>query len=133
MPQFKVAKSDDINKIQNNAKTEDKLYIYKETNKIGRIFFNFDENTRIEIGSLDNIYNTTSNLTNDVETLNISAIKKYNANNTLSTVDINEVQINSFVTNNKSLYNIRGINRSTKVLTLRRVYTQQDLTWNDYY
>lgn len=133
MPQFKIAKSDSKSKIENNAKTEDKLYIYKETNKIGRIFFNFDDNTRIEIGSLDNIYNTTSNLTKDVETLNVSYIKKYNANNTLSTVSIDEVQINSFVTNNKSLYNIRDINRSTKVLTLRKVYSQQDLTWNDYY
>lgn len=133
MPQFKVAKTDNKTKIENNAKTEDKLYIYKETNKFGRIFFNFDENTRIEIGSLDNIYTTTSNLTKDIETLNINYLKKYNSTDTLSTVSIDEVQINSFVTNNKSLYNIRDINRNTKILTLRRVYTQQDLTWNDYY
>lgn len=133
MPQFKVAKTDNKTKIENNAKTEDKLYIYKETNKFGRIFFNFDENTRIEIGSLDNIYTTTSNLTKDIETLNINYLKKYNSTDTLSTVNIDEVQINSFVTNNKSLYNIRDINRNTKILTLRKVYTQQDLTWNDYY
>lgn len=133
MPQFKVAKTDNKTKIENNVKTEDKLYIYKETNKFGRIFFNFDENTRIEIGSLDNIYTTTSNLTKDIETLNINYLKKYNSTDTLSTVNIDEVQINSFVTNNKSLYNIRDINRNTKILTLRKVYTQQDLTWNDYY
>lgn len=133
MPQFKVAKTDNKTKIENNVKTEDKLYIYKETNKFGRIFFNFDENTRIEIGSLDNIYTTTSNLTKDIETLNINYLKKYNSTDTLSTVNIDEVQINSFVTNNKSLYNIRDINRNTKFLTLRKVYTQQDLTWNDYY
>lgn len=133
MPQFKVAKTDNKTKIENNAKTEDKLYIYKETNKFGRIFFNFDENTRIEIGSLDNIYTTTSNLTKDIETLNINYLKKYNSTDTLSTVNIDEVQINSFVTNNKSLYNIRDIDRNTKILTLRKVYTQQDLTWNDYY
>ena len=133
MPQFKVAKTDNKTKIENNAKTEDKLYIYKETNKFGRIFYNFDENTRIEIGSLDNIYTTTSNLTKDIETLNINYLKKYNSTDTLSTVNIDEVQINSFVTNNKSLYNIRDIDRNTKILTLRKVYTQQDLTWNDYY
>ena len=133
MPQFKVAKTDNKTKIENNAKTEDKLYIYKETNKFGRIFYNFDENTRIEIGSLDNIYTTTSNLTKDIETLNINYLKKYNSTDTLSTVSIDEVQINSFVTNNKSLYNIRDIDRNTKILTLRKVYTQQDLTWNDYY
>ena len=133
MPRFKVAKSDNKTKIENNEKTEDKLYIYKETNKLGRLFFNYDENTRIEIGALDNVYTTNSDLINDVEILNVNYLKKYGATDTLNNVSIDEVQVNSLVTNNKSLYNIRVIDRSTKNLTLRKIYEQQDLAWNDYY
>ena len=65
--------------------------------------------------------------------ISINYLQKYLSNDKLSTVDINEIQINSLVTTEKSLYNIRDIDRTGKKVTLRKIYTQQDLTWNDYY
>lgn len=139
MPQFKVAKTDNINKLNDKQLNEDKLYIYKETNAFGRLFYDFDENTRIEIGSSDNIYHCVDKLNNDVEIIDINKLRKYLASDELSIVNVDEIQINSLVTNFKSLYNIRDIKKinnenNTKVeITLRKIYTQQDLTWNDYY
>lgn len=132
MPQFKVAKTDVKSKLTNKARKEDTLYLYKETNKIGRLYYDFDDGTRIEIGALENVYSYIGTSTSDTITTNISNLRKYLAS-TLSTVDINELQINSFVTSSKSLYNIREINRSAKTVTLRKIYSQQDLTWHDYY
>ena len=133
MPQFKVAKTDNITKLTNKAKEEDKLYIYKETNKLGRLYFDFSDGTRIEFGASDNIYNTNQKLTTAVVTINIANITKYNSDNTYSTVTIDDISLNELVSAGQSLYSIRAINRNTKVLTLRRIYSQKDLTWNDYY
>lgn len=133
MPQFKITKTDSRTKLDNNPKTEDKLYILKETNTLGRLFFNYKDGTRIEIGSSDNIYKCTQSITNDTVSISINYLQKYLSNDKMSTVDINEIQINSLVTTEKSLYNIRDIDRTGKKVTLRRIYTQQDLTWNDYY
>lgn len=133
MPQFKITKTDSRTKLDNNPKTEDKLYILKETNKLGRLFFNYKDGTRIEIGSADNIYKCTQSITNDTASISINYLQKYLSNDKMSTVDINEIQINSLVTTEKSLYNIRDIDRTGKKVTLRKIYTQQDLTWNDYY
>ena len=133
MPQFKITKTDSRTKLDNNPKTEDKLYILKETNTLGRLFFNYKDGTRIEIGSSDNIYKCTQSITNDIVSISINYLQKYLSNDKMSTVDINEIQINSLVTTEKSLYNIRDIDRTGKTVTLRKIYTQQDLTWNDYY
>ena len=103
MPQFKVAKTDDKSKLTNKAYKEDTLYLYKETNKIGRLYYDFDDGTRIEIGALENVYSYIGTSTSDTITTNISNLRKY-LSSTLSTVDINELQINSFVTSSKSLY-----------------------------
>lgn len=133
MPQFKVAKTNDKTKLNNNAITEDKLYIYKETDKFGRLFYDFSNGTRIEIGSLDNVYTTQENLVQDTEILDCKYLLKYSANDKFSTVDINEVQINSFLISDVSIYNIREINRQTGAIVLRKLYTQEPLKWNDYY
>lgn len=138
MPQFKVAKTDDIIKIQNDLSTdnkliEDKLYIYKESNKYGRLFFIFDDNTKIEIGSLENIFTTTLQLTQELEEVSVNDIRKYNSDETQTQVNIDDIQINAFVTNNKALYNVRYIDTENNSLILRRVYAQQDLKWNDHY
>ena len=135
MPQFKVAKTDNLDKIINNETVEDKLYIYKETNTLGRLFYDYADGTRIEIGSFDNTYQCTDNLTTDVCTVNVTKLRKYLPSDELSTVDSNELQINTLVTSFKSLYVIKDIVRNTNKteVVLRRIYTQHDLKWNDYY
>lgn len=139
MPQFKVAKTDDITKLNNNEVIEDKLYIYKETNKLGRLFYDYADGTRIEIGALDNIYNCIDKLTEDVEIIDLNKLRKYSSNNELLMVSTHEVQLNSLVTSDKAIYNIRHIDRQmvgatlTTTLTLRRIYIQHDLKWKDYY
>ena len=53
---IKFAKLNDLNLLKDRAKTENKLYVYKETNTNGRIFFDYDDDTRIEISSDKPIY-----------------------------------------------------------------------------
>ena len=98
MPQFKVAKTDNINKIKNKEIIEDKLYIYKETKTLGRLFYDFKDGTRIEIGSFDNTYQCVDKLTEDVCTIDIRLLRKYLPEDNLSTVNTDELQLNSLVT-----------------------------------
>ena len=139
MPQFKVAKTDNIDKLNNKELQEDKLYIYKETNEIGRLYYDYgiDDKTqkpiRLEIGTLDNIYKCIDDISEDVVTVNINSLRKYSSTEELSIVSIDEIRLNSLVTTNKSLYNIRNIDRDKNIITVRKIYMQHDLEWNDYY
>lgn len=133
MPQFKIAKTSNISKLNNKEFNEDKLYIYKETDKIGRLFYDFKNGARIEIGSNDNVYKCLKNEINEGEPVSITQLQKYLTTNELSTVNIDEIQINSLVTTDKSLYNIRDIDRNKQTVILRKIYTQQDLKWNNFY
>ena len=133
MPQFKIAKTDEKTKLANNTITEDKLYIYKETNTFGHIFYDFDDGTRIKIGSLNNVYKINNKiLTEESGYIEIKDLSKYESL-TFAAEDINNVQINSLVISNQSIYNIRQIDRLTGRILLRKLYTQKDLQWNDYY
>ena len=137
MPQFKVAKTDNKDKLNNNSFTEDKLYIYKETNKLGRLFYDFDDNTRIELGHLNEVYEITRELPDNVSYISIISIRKFDnddsGNSVGRSVNIDEIQINSIVTNRKSIYYITGIDKNTGRLYLRKIYTPEKLTWTDYY
>ena len=113
MPQFKIAKTNDKQKLDDNFIYTDKLYIYKETNKLGRLFFDYDDNTRIVI--------------------DISKLGRYVETGGMYLVGIDELQINSLVSTTNALYNIRHIDRVNEKITVVRLHIQRDLTWNDYY
>lgn len=137
MPQFKVAKTDDIKILNNKEMVEDKLYIYKETNKMGRLFYDYDDGTRIEIGSFNNTYrcidNTLDELNDAIYIVNIDKLRKYKTDGGATTVNIDEIQVNSLIITNKALYIIMTVNREIKEITMMRLHMQDNLKWNDYY
>ena len=146
MPQIRFAKSDDITLIRNDKENnenklyyiEDKLYIFKETNKIGRLFYNIDNENQIEIGSLDDIYYCNEKLSLDREEIDINSLVKFDEKGegvllNSNAIDIDNIKINSFIINEQSIYNIRSIDRNNKTIVAIKIYAQKDLTWIDYY
>lgn len=137
MPQIKFAKTDNINIFDKKSTiiTEDKLYICKENKNFGRIFYDYDDNTRIEIGSLNHTYTCVRPLINDIENVKSSDLRKYISptNSHMSVARCNEIQLNSLVTSDKTIYCIKNIDYDKQIITLIKIYKQQDLKWNDYY
>ena len=134
MPQFKVAKTDNIIKLNNNKITEDKLYIYKETNKFGRLFYDFEDGARIEVGSLNNVYDYSREILDlNIVVMKIEYLDKCLPNGSLTFADSEEIKINDLVVNFKSIYSVRDIDRINRTVTLIQIYRQEDLKWNDYY
>lgn len=134
MPQFKIAKTDNKSKLMNKNTNEDTLYILKESESIGKLYFDYKNGKRLEIGTSENVYEASGTLTEDIVTIPVRNLKQYNSDETFTTLsDTNSVQINSLVVNQQSLYNIRNIDRNKNTITLRRIYKQKNLTWEDCY
>lgn len=139
MPEISFYKSKKDNSIKVYKKNEDNLYIVKDSNNRGRIYFDYDNNTRIEIGSTDNILcykDETTNLDNSIITIQVNKFNcfyKYNENGELIKLvsPYSEIEINKVVSTNKGLFLINKLNDTE--LTMSKIYEPEKIKWNDYF
>ena len=135
MPEIQFFKSKNDAKVQLLNKVTDCLYIIKDRGNRARIYYDYDDSTRLEIGSLDNLlYCSNYEVNNDIIIAELNNFYKYTETGTKVILQepFVEVEINKLVTTDDGLYVIKKIN-SDNTCNLARIYKQQDLEWNEYF
>lgn len=135
MPEIQFFKSKNDAKVQLLNKVTDSLYIIKDRGNRARIYYDYDESTRLEIGSLDNLlYCSNYEVNNDIIIAELNNFYKYTETGTKVILQepFFEIEINKLVAANDGLYVIKKIN-SNNTCNLARIYKQQDLEWNEYF
>ena len=135
MPEIQFFKSKNDAKVQLLNKVTDCLYIIKDRGNRARIYYDYDDSTRLEIGSLDNLlYCSNYEVNNDIIIAKLNNFYKYTETGTKVILQepFVEVEINKLVTADDGLYVIKKIN-SDNTCNLARIYKQQDLEWNEYF
>ena len=135
MPEIQFFKSKNDAKVQLLNKVTDCLYIIKDRGNRARIYYDYDESTRLEIGSLDNLlYCSNYEVNNDIIIAELNNFYKYTETGTKVILQepFVEVEINKLVATDDGLYVIKKIN-SDNTCNLARIYKQQDLEWNEYF
>ena len=135
MPEIQFFKSKNDAKVQLLNKVTDCLYIIKDRGNRARIYYDYDESTRLEIGSLDNLlYCSNYEVNNDIIIAELNNFYKYTETGTKVILQepFVEVEINKLTATDDGLYVIKKIN-SDNTCNLARIYKQQDLEWNEYF
>lgn len=135
MPEIQFFKSKNDAKVQLLNKVTDCLYIIKDRGNRARIYYDYDDSTRLEIGSLDNLlYCSNYEVNNDIIIAELNNFYKYTETGTKVILQepFFEIEINKLVAANDGLYVIKKIN-SNNTCNLARIYKQQDLEWNEYF
>ena len=135
MPEIQFFKSKNDAKVQLLNKVTDCLYIIKDRGNRARIYYDYDDSTRLEIGSLDNLlYCSNYEVNNDIIITELNNFYKYTETGTKVILQepFVEVEINKLVATDDGLYVIKKIN-SDNTCNLARIYKQQDLEWNEYF
>lgn len=135
MPEIQFFKSKNDAKVQLLNKVTDCLYIIKDRGNRARIYYDYDDSTRLEIGSLDNLlYCSNYEVNNDIIITELNNFYKYTETGTKVILQepFVEVEINKLVAADDGLYVIKKIN-SDNTCNLARIYKQQDLEWNEYF
>ena len=135
MPEIQFFKSKNDAKVQLLNKVTDCLYIIKDRGNRARIYYDYDDSTRLEIGSLDNLlYCSNYEVNNDIIIAELNNFYKYTETGTKVILQepFFEIEINKLVAANDGLYVIKKIN-SDNTCNLARIYKQQDLEWNEYF
>lgn len=135
MPEIQFFKSKNDAKIQLLNKVTDCLYIIKDRGNRARIYYDYDDSTRLEIGSLDNLlYCSNYEVNNDIIIAELNNFYKYTETGTKVILQepFVEVEINKLTATDDGLYVIKKIN-SDNTCNLARIYKQQDLEWNEYF
>ena len=135
MPEIQFFKSKNDAKVQLLNKVTDCLYIIKDRGNRARIYYDYDDSTRLEIGSLDNLlYCSNYEVNNDIIIAKLNNFYKYTETGTKVILQepFVEVEINKLVATDDGLYVIKKIN-SDNTCNLARIYKQQDLEWNEYF
>ena len=135
MPEIQFFKSKNDAKVQLLNKVTDSLYIIKDRGNRARIYYDYDDSTRLEIGSLDNLlYCSNYEVNNDIIIAELNNFYKYTETGTKVILQepFVEVEINKLTATDDGLYVIKKIN-SDNTCNLARIYKQQDLEWNEYF
>ena len=135
MPEIQFFKSKNDAKVQLLNKVTDCLYIIKDRGNRARIYYDYDDSTRLEIGSLDNLlYCSNYEVNNDIIIAELNNFYKYTETGTKVILQepFFEIEINKLVAADDGLYVIKKIN-SNNTCNLARIYKQQDLEWNEYF
>ena len=135
MPEIQFFKSKNDAKVQLLNKVTDSLYIIKDRGNRARIYYDYDDSTRLEIGSLDNLlYCSNYEVNNDIIITELNNFYKYTETGTKVILQepFVEVEINKLTATDDGLYVIKKIN-SDNTCNLARIYKQQDLEWNEYF
>lgn len=139
MPEIQFYKTKDVNKILTN-KNEDSLFIVKGNGNSAKIYYDYDNETRLEIGSIDNVLYTNVSLSEKTATVSINNFFTYKSNGDTSIVasPYSEIEDNKLVfTSNQALYVIKKINLATTIanstITLAKLYQQEKPKWNEYF
>lgn len=135
MPEIQFFKSKNDTKVQQLNKVTDSLYIIKDRGNRARIYYDYDDSTRLEIGSLDNIlYCSNYNINNNIIVAELNNFYKYTETGTKVILQepFAEIEINKLVATDDGLYIIKKIN-SNNTCNLAKIYKQQDLKWNEYF
>lgn len=134
MPQIKFAKTENIENLKDKEKVEDKLYIIKQTNNRGKIYYDFDNETRIEIESDTYVYLTDYALPSETTSISTNIIHRF-INNEKQDVTAKDIKINELIMDytSSNIYTIIDIDLDNNVLQIKKLFTQHPLKWNDYY
>ena len=135
MPNISFAKTEkDLSEIL--TKIEDRLIVKKDSNTKGRIFYEWDNSTRLEISALELSYyskatlNPTSGNTVNVAKSNVVTLADFNEDGSGST-QATDILMNSLIYDGTNIGIIIGENTSN--ITVFVIYKPTPLQWNDYF
>lgn len=142
MPQFKVAKTKLIGNLPNEY-SEDTLYLVKNKENYGELYYDYDSETRIKLSDSNQIYECNDNITlnNGIATLFTNQIKLLNIklengrlikeSISLNQIDSNKcnIFIGQFVLAPNGIFMIKNITNST--ITVIEFYLEKPLEWTD--
>ena len=138
MPQFKIAKTKYVNKLPTNLE-EDTLYIVKNKNNFGELYYDYDNNNRIKLSNSNQIYKYNGILIDPI-VVNISNLQiiRYVINgidiqripeSISGTSSDNNIFINQFVLANNGVGIITDVNDT--LVSLVPFYVDNPLQWVD--
>lgn len=111
-------------------KIENRIIIEKDNDVSGRLFFDYDDNHRIEIKSKNIIYHTTSLKTDKIYIENITI---YGTN---TIVTENNLILGSLISDDKNIGIITDIKEADttgkKSVNIVKIYSTVPLMWKDY-
>lgn len=142
MPQFKISKTQYVSHLP-NSKSEDTLYIVKNKNKFGELYYDYDNNNRIKLSDSNQLYKYNGNINgNLIITINNSSNLKLieftiNGNNVIETpisintgtVDTNNMYIGQFIIFNNGIGIITNIENTQ--IGVAPFYIDKHLEWVD--
>ena len=135
MPKFKVAKTPlNITDVKLAQLQEDRLIIKKDSDTFGRIYFDYDENTRIEIRSLNVAYCSELTLNKNESNIHKTNLYEYGNDNN-SDLNLDDIFIGSIVVdaNSENIGIIVSKDYSTNLFKVKTMYSKSYLMWNDYF
>lgn len=134
---FKVLKSNNIDKVLEKSMISNRMYISKETDTKGIIYFDYDENTRLEIGGNKDVFFSTQTLVEDgTQIIAYTNLRKFDNDGGKSNVIVDDISVGSFITDGYIIaktFDINVTHNGTKVIKARTVYKPRELSYTDYY
>ena len=135
MPKIKVAKTPlNITDVKLAQLQEDRLIIKKDSDTFGRIYFDYNDETRIEIRSLNVAYRSDLTLNHDESDLHINNLHEYGSDEN-SIVNFDNIFIGSLVVDaiSENIGIIVYKDNDRKKVKVKTMYSKTYLTWNDYF
>lgn len=142
MPQFKISKTKLVNKLPTNLE-EDTLYIVKNKNNFGELYYDYDINNRIKLSDSNQLYkyngningnliitiNDSSNLKLIEFTINGNDVRETPISINAGTVNTNNMYIGQFIIFNNGIGIITNV-ENTKIGVVP-FYIDKHLEWVD--
>ena len=132
MSEFKVAKTKkDISEIID--KIENRLIIKKVNDIKGKLFFEYDNKTRLEISNTNNAYFSKTKFTDDNTKILIDNIVNLNDANNINAISINKdnLELNVLIYDGENIGVVTEYDETTNMINIVRIYQPKSLTWID--
>lgn len=133
MPSIKVHKTEEevLNILK---KVEDRFLIKKDGHNVAKLYFDYDENTRLEIKSTHHVYHSRRPLISSSGsiTLNTTNLSVYGDQS-----NVDDIFTGSLVSDGSNIGVISEITHdsinNTDEATIVLIYSPQTILWHDYY
>lgn len=127
MPSFEINKTD--KDIVNILPKYENRFIVKKDNNIAKLYFDYDDKTRLEIKSTNYAYQSSLPLTSQSE-ISIDYISLINDDN--RKITINDIITGSFIVDGTNIGIIKNINKDENKITIELIYSTQKVLWGSF-
>ena len=139
MPQFKISKTRYVNNLP-ETKSEDTIYIVKNRNNFGELYYDYDENNRIKLSNSNQLYRYNNNLESSKKislsdlnliTFTINGDVVEENEQSLSGIIDDNIFVGQLLRTNNGVGIIMNIINNSNELIITPLYTNKALRWVD--